>query len=535
MKVNGPALGTEVRSLDPSEAPNATARQEVEKINLALEMGNNVMLYLDDIQHTHPELLQKFISLCDAQRRIEGVWNNKTRTYDLRGKKFCIVMAGNPYTESGARFQIPDMLANRADTYNLGDILEGKRDVFELSYLENALTSHPLLAPLATRDAGDVHKLIAMARGQELALTELSHGYSSAEAQEIGELFKRLFKLQSVLLRVNQEYIASASQDDRYRSEPPFKLQGSYRNMTKLTEKVAAAMNEDELERLLDDHYVGEAQTLTRGAEQNLLKLGELRGRLSPEQRARWLEIKEAFGRVQRMGGGDQDPVARVTGTLSGLDLQLKGIREAIVSALNGDGARAMDGALGELTKQLGELGRPRLEVRLEDERGAGLLPLLTQQSQLFEQVLRSSSQRSEPNGQGKLEEQLGQLSAQLLQLAARLERSGAGARRVDVELQPNGPSNLYRALSGTDLLASGGVFIATYEKPPPLGADVRVSIRFPSGPSCELSGSVAWVRDELGEDSPPGFGVRFGAVPAEARSLLEAYSEAREPMLRDD
>jgi hypothetical protein len=167
MKVNGPALGTDVHSLDPVEAPNATARQEVEKINLALEMGNNVMLYLDDIQHTHPELLQKFISLCDAQRRIEGVWNGKTRTYDLRGKKFCVVMAGNPYTESGARFQIPDMLANRADTYNLGDILEGRRDAFALSYLENALTSNPVLAPLAGRPAEDVHKLIALARGEE--------------------------------------------------------------------------------------------------------------------------------------------------------------------------------------------------------------------------------------------------------------------------------------------------------------------------------------------------------------------------------
>src|SRR6201999_2688051 len=42
VKVNGPALGTAVLSLDASEAPNATARQEVEKINLALEMGNNV-------------------------------------------------------------------------------------------------------------------------------------------------------------------------------------------------------------------------------------------------------------------------------------------------------------------------------------------------------------------------------------------------------------------------------------------------------------------------------------------------------------
>ena len=79
MKINGPAIGHHVTSIDPSEAPNATAKQEVEKINLALRMGNNVMLYLDDIQHCNPELLQKFISLCDGTRRIEGVWKGETR------------------------------------------------------------------------------------------------------------------------------------------------------------------------------------------------------------------------------------------------------------------------------------------------------------------------------------------------------------------------------------------------------------------------------------------------------------------------
>ena len=73
VKVNGPALGHQVTSLDPQEAPNAAAREEVEKLNLALEMGDNVMIYIDDIQHTSPEFLQKFISLCDATRRIEGV------------------------------------------------------------------------------------------------------------------------------------------------------------------------------------------------------------------------------------------------------------------------------------------------------------------------------------------------------------------------------------------------------------------------------------------------------------------------------
>ena len=84
MKINGPAIGHHVTSLDPTEAPNAGAREEVEKLNLALEMGDNVMIYLDDIQHCNPELLQKFISLCDAQRKIEGVYKGQTRTYDLR-------------------------------------------------------------------------------------------------------------------------------------------------------------------------------------------------------------------------------------------------------------------------------------------------------------------------------------------------------------------------------------------------------------------------------------------------------------------
>ena len=145
MKINGPAVGHQVTSLDPSEAPNASAREEVEKLNLALEMGDNVMIYLDDIQHCNPEFLQKFISLCDATRRIEGVFNGKTRTYDLRGRKVAVVMAGNPYTESGEKFQIPDMLASRADTYNLGDVIGDNSTTFELSYLENCLTSNSCL------------------------------------------------------------------------------------------------------------------------------------------------------------------------------------------------------------------------------------------------------------------------------------------------------------------------------------------------------------------------------------------------------
>ena len=330
MKVNGPALGHDVTSVDPNDAPNATARQEVDKINLALEMGNNVMLYLDDIQHTNPELLQKFISLCDAQRKIEGVWNGRTRTYDLRGKKFCVVMAGNPYTESGETFKIPDMLANRADTHNLGDVLSGKEQVFALSYLENAMTSNSALAPLAGRSAADLSKFLRLAGGDDEAGADIEHPYSAAEREEIVAVLKRLFKVQKTLLGVNRQYIESASQDDNYRTEPPFKLQGSYRNMNKLAEKVVSAMTDDELDRLVDDHYRGESQTLTSGAEQNLLKLAEIRGKMTEEQRTRWDEVKRGFKRIQIMGSSDADPVARVTAQLSTMASGLEGISAAL-------------------------------------------------------------------------------------------------------------------------------------------------------------------------------------------------------------
>ena len=330
VKVNGPSLGHDTKSLDPAEAPNATARQEVDKINLGFEMANNVMLYLDDVQHLDPEMLQKFISLCDGQRKIEGVWRGRTRTYDLRGKKFCVVMAGNPYTETGAKFVIPDMLANRADTYNLGDILDGREDVFSLSYIENALTSSAVLAPMAARSQDDVYRLIRMARGEEVPTTELEHGYSTVEIGEIVAVLQRLFLIQEVVLRVNMQYILSAATDDQFRAEPAFKLQGSYRNMNKMAEKVVAAMTPAEVQALIDDHYTGESQTLTSGAENNLLKLAELRGRMSEAQAERWAEVKRSFKRIQTMGGDGDDPVARVTGTLGGLGEQLGAIHATL-------------------------------------------------------------------------------------------------------------------------------------------------------------------------------------------------------------
>ena len=336
MKINGPAIGHHVTSLDPQEAPNASAREEVEKLNLALEMGDNVMIYLDDIQHCNPEFLQKFISLCDGSRRIEGVYRGVTRTYDLRGRKVCVVMAGNPYTESGAKFQIPDMLANRADTYNLGDVVGENSKSFDLSYLENCLTSNKTLQVLQSRSKADIHGFVKMAEDEKAQGVDLEGNYSIEEINEIVGVFRKLLFARDVLLKVNAQYIASAAQADEYRTEPPFKLQGSYRDMNKIAERVVAIMNEEELNELLMTHFENQAQTLTTGAEANLLKFKDMMDWLDDEETERWNDIKRTYKRNLLLGGTNaDDKMGQVIAQMTTFSEGLYDIRKALETGVS--------------------------------------------------------------------------------------------------------------------------------------------------------------------------------------------------------
>lgn len=124
VKIDCLHLESHVTELDPAAAPNNIAQQELEKLNLALEMGTNVMLHLANIQCSHPEFLQKFVPLADARRKIHGFWQGKKKIYNLQGKRFYLVMTGNISTESADIFEIPVMLAERADIYSLDKIVE---------------------------------------------------------------------------------------------------------------------------------------------------------------------------------------------------------------------------------------------------------------------------------------------------------------------------------------------------------------------------------------------------------------------------
>ncbi|PTB93761.1 AAA family ATPase, partial [Marivirga lumbricoides] len=336
MKINGPSIGHEITSVDPGEAKNAATKQELQKLNLAFEMSDNVMLYLDDIQHCNPEFLQKFISLADGQRKIEGVFNGEAKTYDFRGKRFCVVMAGNPYTESGDKFQIPDMLSNRADIYNLGDTASNKADLFRLSLIENGLTSNDYLKSITQYGMENLYKLVSYIDNNEQSLPVLEGNLSPQEIQDCIKVLQKIMHVRDVVLKVNGEYIRSAAMSDDYRTEPPFKLQGSYRDMNKLMSQVVPIMKEKEVLQLLLDHYQNESQTLTSDAEANLLKLAELMDNLDEEKARRWSTIKETFTKNNKIKGlGDSDRMSQIIGQMTLFVEGLENIEKALSKRKN--------------------------------------------------------------------------------------------------------------------------------------------------------------------------------------------------------
>lgn len=328
VKVNGPTIGHSITSIDPVEAKTSGEREELKKINLSFEMADNVMLYLDDIQHLNPEFLQKFISLADGQRKIDGIFDGESKTYDLRGKRFCIVMAGNPYTESGSKFQIPDMLANRADVYNLGDVIGDTEHLFNLSLIENAAIENPHLEKIASKSFKDFYALIDFVQNASEQLPNLEGNYLKQDIDNFVAVLKHVLKIRDVVIKVNKNYIQSAAMQDSYRTEPSFKMQGSYRNMSKLVTQIVPMMNEKEIDDVLRAHYESESQTLTADTESNLLKLKELANLITAEEQNRWEDIKAIFRKNNKHGGLGKDD--KVFAQLLEFNENLEGIIKAI-------------------------------------------------------------------------------------------------------------------------------------------------------------------------------------------------------------
>lgn len=108
--------------------------------------------------------------------------------------------------------------------------------------------------------------------------------------------------------------------------------------MNKIAARIDAVMNDAELAAVIEDHYTGEAQTLTTGAESNLLKLAELRATLTPPRAARWTAIKTAYTRTQSLGGPETDPMTRAVAALGLLTDRVAAVETAI-RGVAGEGA----------------------------------------------------------------------------------------------------------------------------------------------------------------------------------------------------
>lgn len=331
VKINGPTIGHSITSIDPNEAKTSGAREELKKINLSFEMADNVMLYLDDIQHCSSEFLQKFISLADGQRKMDGIFAGESKTYDLRGKRFCVVMAGNPYTESGDKFQIPDMLANRADVYNLGDVIGNSANLFNLSLLENAIAENQYLQKISSKSFNDFYSLVDYVEAKSEMMPDLEGSYTQQDLDDFVATVQHSLHVRDIVLKVNQLYISSAAMQDAYRVEPPFKLQGSYRDMNKMVGQIVPLMNEKEVEDLVLTHYESESQTLTSDSEANLLKLKEIMGKQNDVEETRWKHIVEVFNNNNKAAGSEKDDIKGfILSEMAELNENLDGIKRAI-------------------------------------------------------------------------------------------------------------------------------------------------------------------------------------------------------------
>jgi Tfp pilus assembly protein PilZ len=101
----------------------------------------------------------------------------------------------------------------------------------------------------------------------------------------------------------------------------------------------------------------------------------------------------------------------------------------------------------------------------------------------------------------------------------------------LSATLDAQSADGLYAGLSYD--LATGGVFVATYDLPP-VGARVDLLLKLPDGRELELGGVVRWIRDaELASDGiPAGCGVECKGLPVDVLRALEAFAAEHEPTL---
>lgn len=103
----------------------------------------------------------------------------------------------------------------------------------------------------------------------------------------------------------------------------------------------------------------------------------------------------------------------------------------------------------------------------------------------------------------------------------------------VDLDVTVGSDHNFYAGFA--ENLSAGGVFIATH-KLKPVGTKIELSVNLPDGVQVRALGEVRWIRVfNEASDTPPGMGVRFVDVSAEAVAAIDGFLARRDPLFFDD
>jgi Tfp pilus assembly protein PilZ len=113
-----------------------------------------------------------------------------------------------------------------------------------------------------------------------------------------------------------------------------------------------------------------------------------------------------------------------------------------------------------------------------------------------------------------------------------------SGLRAIEASLGAHSATNFYKGLASGDIVASGGLFVATYQVPP-VGQELLLKVSMPGGYEFEARGVVAWTRDvplsATASGATPGFGAQLCEISDEGRGLIQRYVRNREPLFHDD
>ncbi len=107
-------------------------------------------------------------------------------------------------------------------------------------------------------------------------------------------------------------------------------------------------------------------------------------------------------------------------------------------------------------------------------------------------------------------------------------ERRGTPRLPIEMDVEVEGAAHRFR--STTADLSTGGLFVMTHHDIP-IGTNVVLAFKLPSGVSLEVLGIVQWRRDRHLGSEAPGLGIAFFCLEPEVKKTLEAFCEVREAL----